>query len=269
MKKRKNARRALLAALALLTPACIQTCESTTSDAVLTAGLRGDIRAVSDGRGETAVTAELRVGGGLSNVYLELVGDDALTVTSGGRAERMIRRTEPFGLVRYVASLDGDASGADLSVAFTRKVDRGAPASTVTVPPAFAITSPAPDAVLSRAAEPLVISWGPASGADPMTITLSGSCIEGISRTAEVDEGRVTFPAGSLRALDQRMLEMRPMDQGGQGGQAGPQPVEAAGKCRVTVKATRTRAGRIDPGFGQGGSIVAEQTRRVEFVSAP
>jgi hypothetical protein len=152
MKTRSKWAVVAIALVGLLVPACIRTCESTTSDGVLTAGLRGDFRASAGPGGDTAVIGRLRVGGQLSNVYLELVGDDELTVTRGSETEKMIRRAEAFGMVGYHATLDGDSAGQDIRMSFSRKVDRGAPGSTVRMPSAFELTSPASGAVQGHGA---------------------------------------------------------------------------------------------------------------------
>ncbi len=270
MKKRRKLRVLLLLAIGLLVPACIQTCESTPSDGVLTTGLRGDFRAISGPDGSTNVTGELRVGGQLSNVYLELVGDDVLQVTRGRKTQKMIRRSEPFGMVRYVANLNGNSAGKDVMVGFQRAVDKGAPASKVNMPPAFELVSPTNGQSLSRAKDEVVIRWKSTSSTDPMTVTLAGSCIESISRTVEVDGGSLVLPPGTLRSnMPSGMQQMQPVEQGSGAGQGAPVPVAAAQNCRISVKATRTRRGRVDPGYGQGGSIIAEQYREVGFNSVP
>lgn len=269
MKTKIKLRTATLVLTGLLVPACIQTCESTTSDGVLTTGLRGNFRAVAGSDGDTAVSGDLRVGGQLSNVYLELVGEDALTVSRGKTTEKMVRRSEPFGMVRYHASLDGNSAGKDIEVSFTRAVDKGAPKSTVRMPPAFELVSPPSGASLSRASDPLEVRWKGTSPEDKMTVVVSGSCIEGFSRTVEVDGGYLVLPAGTLKAPG-FVDEMAPMEPVNQGPGAGtPVPVRAAEKCKVTVRAARTRWGKIDPGFGQGGSIAAEQYREVSINSLP
>lgn len=269
MRKKRLTMRAALALIGLLLPACIQTCESTTSDGVLTTGLRGDFRAVAGPEGDTRVTGEIRVGGGLSNVYLELVGDDTLSVSRKKAVEKMIRRSEPFGMVRYHATLAGNSQNEEISVAFRRAVDKGAPASTVTMPPAFELVSPAAGATLSRASDPLEVRWKGTSPNDKMTVVVSGTCVEGFSRTVEVDGGSLVLPPGAMRTPGSAG-SMAPMEPAGQGQKAGaPIPVAAGEKCKITVRAARTRSGRIDPGFGQGGSITAEQYREVRINSVP
>jgi hypothetical protein len=233
---------------------------------VTTNGVRGHVRAVADGTGPTRVTAELGVGGPLSNLFLSLDGDDRLLAGAGGKQQPMVRRNDVFGRVWYEALLEPGPADGEIVVSLVRTLDQGAPDTRLSLPPAFRITAPARDASFSRANQDLALRWEPASGSEPMVVTLEGGCIETFARTVEVDRGELIVPRGTLAPP---AVPMQPVEA------QGPAPAVALPaelpppECRVRAVFTRQRVGRIDPRFGQGGHAVAEQTRATEFVSVP
>jgi len=258
---------AVLVSLAFV-PACIQTCESTASSGVMTSGTRAQLTARADGTGFTEVSAELMVGGPLSNVYLSLDGDDRLVAAIGGQKQTLTRRTDVLGRVWYAGSLQGDQGNDEVVVAYERTVDPGAPRSVVRMPTGFDVLSPSPGARVSRGGDDLVIAWDKPSPSDVMEITLDGSCIEPFAKRVEVDKGQLLVPRATLGPPSGSMQPMEPAGQGS--GQAEPLPVRVGEpECRVTVRLRRRAEGKVDPRFGQGGSFTAEQTREVSFVSVP
>jgi hypothetical protein len=259
---------AVLVALTFV-PACIQTCESTASSSVMTSGTRAQMTAVADGSGVTEVGVELMVGGPLSNVYLSLDGDDRLVAKLGEQQQALTRRTDVLGRVWYVGSIEGDRGDDDVVVSYQRKVDSGAPSSVVRMPAGFDVLSPQPGMRVSRGNDDLVIAWDVPSPTDVMEVSLEGSCIPRHSKRIEVDKGQLLIPKGTLGPPSAAAMQpMEPADKGG--AKAEPQPVQVAEpECRVTARLRRRADGKVDPGFGQGGSFTAEQTRQVTFVSTP
>jgi hypothetical protein len=260
---------AVLISLAFV-PACIQTCESTASSSVMTSGTRAQMTARADGSGNTEVAVELMVGGPLSNVYLSLDGDDQLMAAIGDRRQALTRRTDVLGRVWYGGSLQGDQGSDDLVVSYKRSIDGGAPRSVVRMPAGFEVLSPQPGARISRGNDDLVIAWDKPSPNDVMEVSLEGSCIRPYSSRVEVDKGQLLVPRATLGPPT--ASAMQPMEPAGDssGAKATPQPVQVGEpECRVTARFRRRADGKVDPGFGQGGSITAEQTRQVTFVSTP
>ncbi|MBW2276545.1 MAG: hypothetical protein JRF63_03570 [Deltaproteobacteria bacterium] len=260
---------AVLVALAFV-PACIQTCESTASSSVMTSGTRAQMTAKADGSGFTEVGVELMVGGPLSNVYLSLDGDDQLVAAIGKQRQTLTRRTDVLGRVWYVGSIKGEQGDDDLVVSYQRTVDKGAPRSVVRMPAGFDVISPQPGMRVSRGNDDLVIAWDKPSSSDVMEVSLEGNCIRPFSSRLEVDKGQLLVPRATLGPPSSGA--MQPMEPAGDssGAKAEPQPVQVGEpECRVTARFRRRADGKVDPGYGQGGSITAEQVREVTFVSTP
>ncbi len=217
-------------------------CSDVQSESLLTSGMSAHITASASGDGNTTVSAVLRAGGALSNVYVELTGDDALTAQRGEEEKPLVRQS--LGAFHeYTTDFTGDEPGVDHVVSLVRSVDDGAPSSVMALPDAFEISGPAE---FSRAAD-LTFTWTPAESADAMSVYVDGTCIFGYGETIIGDPGTWTIPAGTIDALED----------------------DPDASCNVTVKVSRTRAGQLDPGFGEGG--VAEGVQRREFgvTSAP
>lgn len=216
-------------------------CTDVDSSDILTSGMNADIHVIADGTGDTSVIADLRVGDSLN--YVELTDGDRLTASlEGGSPTELRESVDLFDYHGYSATLPGDASGTVVTVAFERTVDSGAPSSTATIPEPFALG--AGPTTASRAAD-VAFTWTGEGAADPMTITVSGVCIESYTQTLS-DTGAYTLPAGSLVALS--------------GSEAEP--------CDVEAVFQRANGGDLDPAFGDG-EIIGEQRRSVGFESTP
>lgn len=228
----------LLPALALFAP--LAACESVESKDTLTDGLFASLTAVAGGTGVTHASATLKVGGATSNTYVELVEDDVLTVTSGELTETLLAMN--IGdYFTYGADLDVDAADTPFTFAFTRSVDAGAPESAVSLPSPFAITGPAANSVFSRAADPLVVTWGDANSPDAVQVQISGDCIFDHFVAVDGDPGTLTIEPGTLLPVDEE----------------NPQA------CAAKVVVERRRDGTLDAGFGEGGIVYAAQVREV------
>jgi hypothetical protein len=91
------------------------------------------------------------------------------------------------------------------------------------------------------------LEWDPSGTPDPMKLGVSGSCVDGGFQTLEGDSGRATV----AKSLFMPKAEME------------------AATCDVELSLIRTRNGALDPSYGEGGTIVAEQIRLVSLVSTP
>ncbi|MCB9758223.1 MAG: hypothetical protein H6741_13895 [Alphaproteobacteria bacterium] len=227
-------------AAALILPTLVA-CESVESESVLTSGVYADLHAVSNGDA-TRATATLRTGGATSNTFLQLTGDDNLSVSvDGGEAEKM--NEQNLGdIYSYTADFDAVNAGAEYVFAFNRLVDEGAPSSVAVLPEPFSVTEPAEDAVISRGAEAITVSWDGGTD-DAMLVKVSADCIYDHEVVVEGDPGTIVIEAGTLESPD------------GSADQA----------CDATVTVSRRRTGSLDAGYGEGGLIYGAQDRGVKI----
>jgi hypothetical protein len=219
-------------------------CESVSSTDVLTNGMYANLEVSADGSGTSRANAVLRVGGGSSNVYVDLVEGDTLTVEQDGETVEL-EKSSVGDFREYNAEFDVDAEGSAFDFAFTRDVDEGAPSSVVVLPAKFEITAPEVDATISRA-EDLTFTWDGGSD-DAMRYNMDGDCVFSEGETLEGDEGTYTIPGGTIESVDENDPET----------------------CSIELVLSRVRAGDVDAGFGEGGNAEGVQVRRLKFVSAP
>jgi hypothetical protein len=217
-------------------------CTPTDSDAVTTANLYADIQVLTTGSGGSTVSAALfshRDGDPPLNFEtIRLVGDDLLSATSNGHSVVM-DESDLVVEYQYDAAFETADAGQSFEVNLDRVTDVSAPHSSVTLPAPFAPDMPA---AASRSA-PLTIKWSPSGSADPISIHFTGCASAELGTIA--DTGTVTVPAGAIVA----------------------DPSTAT--CDLAVELSRTRAGFLDPAYGQGGSIVATQQRTTTLTSTP
>jgi hypothetical protein len=219
-------------------------CEDVGSGDVLTSGMWADISFTADGSGTSQAAAVLRVGGPLSNTYVELEGDDELTATLEGTPVPMSE--EHLGDIhRYVAGFVTAPVGETVTVAFERTVDGGAPRSEAELPPELDL-APLAVTTFSRGSEELRIEWSPTS-AELMRIEVSGDCIWTFADDIVQDDGSYTLAPDTLEPLD----------------------AEAPVSCSVDVVVTRLLPGLVDPAYGEGGTSFGRQVRDTEVGSSP
>lgn len=227
---------ALLVALAL-------GCEDVSSSEVRTSGIWAGLSVDADGRGGSIARAALKVGGELSNTYVELDADDALTATLAADTVPMVE--ESLGTVHhYVATFATDPVGEPFTIAFERTIDESAPSSGVALPPAFDLASPV--VTFSRLAEDLTVSWSPPS-AEPIRVEINGGCIQFWGVDLASDGGSTVVPAGTLAPANDVAPEA----------------------CDLDVIVTRTLAGEVDPAYGEGGRAEGRQVRSYHVSSTP
>lgn len=232
---------------ALFVPALLVlvACESVDSTAVTTEGVYAHISATADGSGSTRTTAILKVGGATSNTYLDLVDGDVLEASQGGETQDLSKVS--IGDYReYIADWNVDDEDTSFGVGFVREVDEGAPETTVTLPARFEITAPEADVTFSRADDDITVSWD-VSADEGMSADITGDCFWVEGQDIEVDDGTVSFAAGSLEAYEDQEDET----------------------CQAVISLRRTRIGDLDPNYGEGGVANGEQIRSVTVLSGP
>ena len=224
-----------LALSTTLAAGCRQKVESTD---VRTSGVFPVVDVTADGSGSTRVEVKLKVGGRLSNTFLDLTGEDRLTATAGG----VTKELDGTSGVAYAAAFPADIAGPFV-VAFLRGPDdTSAPATTVNLPAPFAVTLASRE--VSRASADLAFTWTPASGSGDVDVSLYGTCIDIVLETTP-DDGTSTIGRDRIHA-----------------------PI-ATDACTATLTLARTQSGEVDPAFTEGGDVTARQVRSTTFTTTP
>ena len=231
-------------------------CSNTSSDNVTTQGIYADIDVVADGSGMTTVTAQLEVGsGGLGRTSLELGSGDSLTVIANGAQKTMIEDSSIIGRFSYTANFDFDDAGTMFTVSFARASGVSAPNSNVALPSGFLVQSPTSSDVYGTG-DNIVIAWTPSGTSLVPSVNVSITCFltSGLRITAfesvslSSDTGAAALPAAAA------------MPDG---------PLDTGRLCEGSVHLIRFRRGNLDPNYGEGGQITAEQSERAQFFVDP
>lgn len=244
----RTARRLATALATLPVMALSAGCETVSSTDVRTDGIYATLDVEARGDGHTVVTGALRVGGSLSNTYLDLAPGDLLSAYRGDEQIRMREDSDILGAVRYVARFDGHASET-YRVELLREHEAGeedclggdAPFSFATLPSPFELDAPAE---MSIDDDDLAVQWAPSGTGDSMEVAVTGDCIDSY-REAVDDSGSTVVAAGTLEPIEG----------------------QAPGGCTLDVTVTRSRTGQVDPSYGEGGSFAARQIRGASVVA--
>jgi hypothetical protein len=224
-------------------------CSSIQSQNIKTAGMQAILRVWADGTGQSTATAQLNVDNNPTD-FVDLSGGDAFVASSGGQS-RTMSRIDLLGAISYEASFSAlDKGGTTYTIALDRTTDVSAPSSTCVMPSQFTITAPTSSGTFSRANDDLVVTYSGSGTQDPMTWSAGGDCVQGmVGGTVSNDAGTFTIARGTLVPKN-------------------PSP-QTPTTCQAHVTLTRSRAGQLDPHYGSGGGITAEQVRTVTFSSTP
>lgn len=230
-------------------------CAKTDSENVKSKGISAGISVVADGRGDTDVWTTLEVGNGLFATQLTLSSSDHLLAYANGITKVMKYDGFPL-LVAYQATFPFDDEDTEFRVEFNREQDVSAPNSTVTLPAPFSITSAkgvtyAKDAIVS-------VNWEPAYTPDRMLVDYNVNCTGS-------DGGK--HPASYTVGADdngQRDISVAEILAN-----ASPGFSDSSKGCSMEITVMRQRTGTIDPHYGEGGQISAEQRRSINAGIAP
>jgi hypothetical protein len=220
-------------------------------------GVNAAIHLYAWGDGKTKVTTSLQVGSGLTATGLDLTNDDRITAEANGVEKSLSKGLSTLGLPHYEASFDLETGGTEFVVGFFREDGSGAPTSKVTLPHPFEITRPAAKSAFKRNAD-VTLSWQPAGMSKDLALTYIMVCHDaaGVEDRAGShmgnavidDTGVYTFAADSI--LNRKMQK-----------EAAPGTT-----CTVRFDLIRAAVGELDPHYGGGGRITAEQIRKGTFV---
>lgn len=226
----------LVASLALATTAC----ETIDSGDLLTGGMSANITATADGSGSTDISTVLRAGGLRSNTFVDLQGDDLLSVTAGEQSADLSKQ-QLGNLISYTATLPVDAADTEFVVSLQRSVDDGAPSSTARLPEPFDFGETGDT---FDASSNLAFDWTPSGTDDEMEVLVDGDCIIPWSRELDGDPGSFEIPGDEIESVSD----------------------EPGTSCSVDVTLRRVRGGSVDPAFEEGvAQGVQERTFQASF----
>jgi len=217
-------------------------CGTESSGSLLTSGMSAEMSAQAGSNGTTTVTAELFAGQPIQLIFVDLASGDELIAHHGTDSQQM-QKEQLLTIVEYSATFDSAVVGDTYSVELKRSLDAGAPDSSMTIPSSFDLDPVAGSA--SRASD-LVISWSPPS-TDAMAWEITGDCIETANGAVQGDPGMATIQGATLQPV---------MGQG-------------SASCTATLAVSRSHAGTLDHGFGDGGGTSGMQVRSATFTSTP
>jgi hypothetical protein len=226
-------------------------CQSVDSTSVFTDGIYADVSATATGDGTTLVRTTLYLESPSTLNYIEIEGDDILSVYGPMGEEKTMRESDFLNMTSYSATFNIDTENSEFIVGLSRIIDVSAPNSRVSLPAPFEIDTIAV-AEFSRATQNIVITWDGADSSDDMDYSIDGTCIDYVFGVIEVDP---------ITGNDPGVLSVPGTDiQVAQG-----EPADAT--CPVTLTLTRSREGMIDENYGHGGDAFAYQTRAFSFTT--
>lgn len=221
-------------------------CSSVKSDDVLTDAMWADLWVTSSAVGEgSTASAILRVGGADSNTFVNLEGGDFLEVSDAVGTYEM-SEVALGDLYSYTAALDAEVEGDEFHFALVRDVDDGAPDSSGSMPAPFELTAPLDNPEWHPAVEPITVTWDSAGTNDAIQLSVVSDCALTYIVDVSGDPGTYTIESGAVTVT-----------------------AEAGTECSSYVQVQRRRAGDLDPGYGEGGTIYGIQERRADVRLIP
>ena len=207
--------------------------------------MQAAITVVGDGA-TTKSNIVILAGDTLMDHFVLGMGDTLTTTKAMGMATPMAMTGMGMTLA-YEAAFPGmDPEGTMYTIAFKRTADGGAPNNIAVMPAPIALSLPADGASFSRATDDIVVNYAPSGFGDPVTWFIEATCAQVAGMQG------VTGDSGNFTIA-----------------RAGIKNAGAGGTCMATLTVYRTRKGTIDPGFGKGGTVTAQQIARVSITSKP
>jgi hypothetical protein len=214
--------------------------ETTSSQNIKTPGIAALIDVYADTDDTATVHVKLVVAGKSSNAYVTLDGSDKLTATANGKTKTL--SVVDTGI--YEAKLTGVGADTEINVTLDRPDDATASDNTGLLPAPFTLDEPPSN--LSRADDPLDVTWAPSDSGDPMTLIFDGDCVFTASEKAS-DTGTFTVDKGTLKSTDS----------------------DKPKTCDVNLEVDRKRVGSADPQFDPDSYFHLSQRRTSSFTSKP
>jgi hypothetical protein len=199
------------------------------------------------------VSATFNVGGSI-DTFVNLDSDESVVATTDadGGAPVTLSESGLLGLTSYNGDIVGKEPGTVVTINLTRtNGNDNAPASTVTMTQALALTSPAAGGTVSRDNDDIEVTWTSEASDEAVQVAWSGDCVD--SGSVNVD------PPGLTTTISKGTIKKRESSDA-------DHPV--ADDCPLSLSITRTKAGTVDPAFG-GGSITHSFSASVQLTSNP
>ena len=233
----------------LLALAALVGCDSDPTEEVESDAIYPDVTVAAASPSSATVTAILRIGGPVSQGYVNLGGDDSITAATGAQTLELDEYEGVLGDTWYSADFGDGAENA--AYTFSLELERGDsfPDSTVSLPRPFDLTAPAASATVSRSS-PMSVTWTDAGTSDTVWIDVFYS-------TCLAFEGNIYYPPGGDNGSTSIPTSALSPVQG-----------EENATCSATLRVVRSRPGSIDDAF-DSGSIQGWQVRTVEITSTP
>jgi hypothetical protein len=190
---------------------------------------------------QAVVAAGVVVGGQHSNTHVVLEGGDRMVASCEGEQHDMLSVGNGSYEARFTRS-DGE-----FVVGLLRDVDAPAPRSVGRMPVPFEITSHFPDTPISRANDPLTVSWSPGGTDAEVSIEIEADCIHSAYLQVAGDPGKFVIEPGKLSAWKNQEKEA----------------------CNAALRVVQTKKGQADPALAAHSSVVLRQIRATRFVSGP
>lgn len=230
----------------LVLAAGLVACQPVGSGAVMTASMYADLGVVALSDGVSRVRATLRLGSMPESTFVDLQPGDSLSATSGALTQPLERTVDLMGGFSYTGAFVGDDPGTPFAIAFSRTSDVSAPSSK-TILPARVRNLSSPTGATGSRARSLPITWDTVSGsADLIDITVEGSCVIGIAKVGQPDNGQVIIGPSDLKS----------------------KPDNPQASCPVQITISRKHPGTIDPAFGAGVFYGIQQST-ISITSVP
>jgi len=233
-----------------------------------------EIHVTDTGGTASVVEVQLKEGGVSSTNYIEVEAPDSLLATIQGDPDTIHLSGDLFSNINqlsnqykvmnrgmavafyffsnsllgasgiwYITSFQNVPAGTEFTVSLLRRIDDGAPASTVILPDAFDITQPVAGtgALFSRGLDDIIVNWAPSGTTDTMVLSAAIVCENSDNdtwtQTLANDPGTYTISANTFTGL--------------------------TGNCTASINVQRSHSGQLDPAYGKGGIVVGHQSRNV------
>jgi hypothetical protein len=220
-------------------------CSTKSASDYSTSQLWADVTATASGSGSTYLNATFRESAA-SLTFIQLTTDDKLTATTGVTSQTMVEASL-LGAVGYSTSFNTNVGGTQFTVALARTKDTGAPASVITLPEPFDLAAPGATSISRQ--QDLALTWLSNLSEDPMTVTVTGTCLETFRADVPFQVLGYTIAANALRKRTPASASDTVPDS-----------------CTATAIVSRTRLGTLDAHY-KGGTSTGRQERTFSFTS--